>query len=98
MDAALPPEETIQTRSILDSYETQGVSYHSLCSRAAARKFMAIHLLVPGDWTVRRGHQLAEQIEQKVMRTVRYSNIVTHIEPIENPISHVDMDLDSSRR
>lgn len=50
MDAALPPEETVQIRSILDSYQTQGVSYHSLRSRqAAARKFMAVHLLVPGD-------------------------------------------------
>ena len=95
MDAALPPEETIQIRSILDSYQTQGVSYHSLRSRqAAARKFMAVHLLVPGDWTVRRGHQLAEQIEQQVMRTIPYSNIVTHIEPIEDPISQADMDLD----
>lgn len=94
MDAALPPEETVQIRSILDSYQTQGVSYHSLRSRqAAARKFMAVHLLVPGDWTVRRGHQLAEQIEQQVMRTVPYSNIVTHIEPIEDPISRTDMDL-----
>jgi len=95
MDAALPPEETVQIRSILDSYQTQGVSYHSLRSRqAAARKFMAVHLLVPGDWTIRRGHQLAEQIEQQVMRTVPYSNIVTHIEPIEDPISRADMDLD----
>lgn len=95
MDAALPPEETVQIRSILDSYQTQGVSYHSLRSRqAAARKFMAVHLLVPGDWTVRRGHQLAEQIEQQVMKTVPYSNIVTHIEPIEDPISQADMDLD----
>lgn len=95
MDAALPTEETVQIRSILDSYQTQGVSYHSLRSRqAAARKFMAVHLLVPGDWTVRRGHQLAEQIEQQVMKTVPYSNIVTHIEPIEDPISQADMDLD----
>lgn len=94
MDAALPPEETVQIKSILDSYQTQGVSYHSLRSRqAAARKFMAVHLLVPGDWTVRRGHQLAEQIEQQVMSTVPYSNIVTHIEPIEDPISQADKDL-----
>jgi cation diffusion facilitator family transporter len=95
MDAALPPEETTKVKSILDSYQDQGVGYHSLRSRqAAARKFMAVHLLVPGDWTVRRGHQLAEQIEQQVMKTLPYSNIVTHIEPIEDPISLADRDLD----
>lgn len=95
MDAALPPEETTKIKSILESYQNQGVSYHSLRSRqAAARKFMAVHLLVPGDWTIRRGHRLAEQIEQQVMKTLPYSNIVTHIEPIEDPISLADRDLD----
>lgn len=72
-----------------------GVSYHSLRSRqAAARKFIAVHWLVPGDWTIRGGHQLAEQIAQQVMKTLPYSNIVTHIEPIEDPISLADRDLD----
>ncbi|MFT3894317.1 MAG: cation diffusion facilitator family transporter [Anaerolineales bacterium] len=95
MDVALPAEETTKIKSILDSYQDKGVSYHSLRSRqAAARKFMAVHLLVPGDWTVRQGHQLAEQIEQQVTKALPYSNIVTHIEPIEDPISWADKDLD----
>jgi cation diffusion facilitator family transporter len=95
MDVALPPEETTKVKSILESYQNQGVTYHSLRSRqSAARRFMAVHLLVPGDWTVRRGHQLAEQIEQEVMKTLPSSNIVTHIEPIEDPISQADRELD----
>ena len=68
MDVALPAEETAKVTSILDSYEGQGIRYHALRSRqAAARKFMVVHLLVPGAWTVSRGHQLAEQVEREII-------------------------------
>jgi cation diffusion facilitator family transporter len=95
MDVALPAEETAKVTSILDSYQGQGMRYHALRSRqAAARKFMVVHLLVPGAWTVSRGHQLAEQVESEIMRTIPNSNIATHVEPIEDPASLADADLD----
>ena len=95
LDAALPAEETAQVKTILDAYQDEGVRYHSLRSRqAAARKFMVVHLLVPGEWTVRKGHQLAEEVEMKIIRAIPRSNIVTHIEPVEDPISEQDINLD----
>jgi divalent metal cation (Fe/Co/Zn/Cd) transporter len=95
MDVALPAEEIVEVKSILDCYQAEGISYHSLRSRqAAARKFLVVHLLVPGDWTVRKGHQFAEEIEQHVIATIPHSSIVTHIEPIEDPISLKDISLD----
>jgi cation diffusion facilitator family transporter len=95
MDVALPAEETAKVTSILASYEAKGVRYHALRSRqAAARKFMVVHLLVPGAWTVTQGHQLAEQVEREIMRTIPNSNIATHVEPIEDPASLADGDLD----
>jgi len=95
LDTALPSEETAEVKSILDAYQPEGIGYHSLRSRqSAARKFMVVHLLVPGDWTVRQGHLIAEQIETKVIKAIPHSNIVTHIEPIEDPISLQDINLD----
>jgi cation diffusion facilitator family transporter len=95
MDVALPAEETAKVTSILGSYEAKGVRYHALRSRqAAARKFMVVHLLVPGAWTVSQGHQLAEQVEREIMRSIPNSNIATHVEPIEDPASLADADLD----
>ena len=88
LDVAIPQEELSSVKSILDSYKEQGVSYHALRSRqAAARKFMVVHLLVPGNWSVRKSHSLAEQFENRVGETIANANIVTHIEPIEDPIS-----------
>jgi cation diffusion facilitator family transporter len=95
LDTALPPDELTSVKSILDSYQAQGVSYHALRSRqAAARKFMVVHLLVPGNWSVRKGHSLAEKFEKQVVETLTNANIVTHIEPIEDPLSMEDANID----
>ncbi len=95
LDVALPPEEMASVKSILDSYQSQGVRYHALRSRqAAARKFMVVHLLVPGEWSVRQAHRLAEQVEIEVCETVPNSNIVTHLEPVDDPISLDDAFID----
>lgn len=95
LDVALPAEELASIRSILDAYQNQGVKYHALRSRQAARrKFLAVHLLVPGNWSVRRGHALAEQVERQVIEAIPNANIVTHIEPVEDPLSLQDASLD----
>lgn len=95
LDVSLPSEELTSVKSILDSYQPQGVRYHALRSRqAAARKFLVVHLLVPGNWTVRKGHDLAEQIEIQVMASITNANIVTHIEPVEDPLSMEDANID----
>lgn len=99
LDAALPPQELAAVKAILEAYQGQGVKYHALRSRqAAARKFLAVHLLVPGNWTVRQGHALAEQVEQQVLAALPNTNIVTHIEPIEDPVSLEDAPLDREAR
>jgi len=97
LDISLPAEELASVKSILDSYQSQGVSYHALRSRqAAARKFLVVHLLVPGSWTIRDGHQLADQVETQVRQVVPYSNIVTHVEPVEDPLSQGDQYIDQT--
>jgi divalent metal cation (Fe/Co/Zn/Cd) transporter len=91
LDVALPPEDLEKVKAIVKEHEAEGVGYHALRSRqAAARKFLVIHLLVPGRWSVARGHRVAEQIENEVRATLPGANIATHIEPAEDPISMQD--------
>jgi cation diffusion facilitator family transporter len=91
LDVALAPEELDSVTAILNEYKPKGVNYHALRSRqAAARKFLVVHLLVPGMWSVRQGHELAEQIENQVRATIPGANIATHIEPAEDPLSMQD--------
>jgi len=91
LDVALEPQELNSVTAILNEYKPKGVSYHALRSRqAAARKFLVVHLLVPGMWSVKQGHQLAEQIENRVRAAIPGANIATHVEPAEDPLSMQD--------
>ena len=91
LDVALAPEELASVRAILSDHKPEGVGYHALRSRqAAAHKFLVVHLLVPGSWSVSQGHQMAENIESQVRAAIPGANIATHIEPAEEPVSMED--------
>jgi divalent metal cation (Fe/Co/Zn/Cd) transporter len=51
-------------------------------------------VLVPGSWSVQRGHDLLEQIEEEVRAVVPNSTVFTHLEPIEDPASFADVGLE----
>ena len=89
LDAALPISEQAQIIAILDGFvQQQPITYHALRTRyAGATRFMSVHVLVPGDWSVQRGHDLVEQIEQALMELFDYMDIDTHLEPIEDEAS-----------
>jgi divalent metal cation (Fe/Co/Zn/Cd) transporter len=71
------------------------VRYHALRTRqAGARRFISFHILVPGQWSVQRGHDLLEKIEEEVRAAVPNSSVDTHLEPIEDPVSWADLPLE----
>jgi cation diffusion facilitator family transporter len=95
MDAAWPPEEQAQLEAILEPYLQDGVHYHALRTRqSGARRFASVHLLAPGDWSIQRGHDLAEMIETDVQASMSNATLFVHIEPEEDPASWADLDLD----
>jgi divalent metal cation (Fe/Co/Zn/Cd) transporter len=51
---------------------------------------------VPGDWTVKRGHDLVEQIERDLLEALGHATVFTHLEPLEDPASFADTGLDRS--
>jgi len=95
MDSALPPEELAQVSRILAGYEQQGAQHHALRTRqAASRRFVSVHVLVPGFWTVDAGHALLEHMEADIRAALPEVTITTHLEPLDNPASHQDKELD----
>lgn len=95
MDIAIPADDLKTIQSILESYQKEGIRSHALRTRrAAAVSYIAVHILVPGQWTVEHGHQLAEEIEGRVRTAVPNTRIVTHIEPVEDAISLQDAVLE----
>ena len=95
MDSALPPEELAQVSRILAGYEQRGAQHHALRTRqAASRRFVSVHVLVPGFWTVDAGHDLLEQMEADIRAALPEVTLTTHLEPLDNPASHQDKELD----
>ena len=95
MDEALPPETTAQIAEILARYEKKGIRYHGLLTRQAGmRRFISLHLLVPGKKTIREGHDIAEEIEKRIIALHTPTTVITHIEPVEDRKSLEDIPLD----
>lgn len=95
LDTALPEEIRAEIVAVLDRYGALGTRYHALRTRQAGRwRFISFHVLVPGDWSVQRGHDLLERIEEEVRAAVPDSTVFTHLEPIEDPLSFQDEHLD----
>ena len=94
LDAGLPDEEVSRLRAILDHYQAEGVTYHALRTRqAGAQRFVSVHIQVPGGWSVQRGHELLEMIEYQVRQELSPVNVITHLEPVEDPASWYDAAL-----
>lgn len=95
MDRALGDVEHGQIDGVLERFRAQGVEFHALRTRqAGARAFLSMHVLVPGAWTVQRGHDLAEEVEASLREQLPYATVFTHLEPAEDPRSFDDTTLD----
>ncbi|MDR2548719.1 MAG: cation diffusion facilitator family transporter [Desulfobulbus sp.] len=85
MDVGLPEEEQKMIERAMAAFRAKGVAFHALRTRqAAAQRFISVHMLVPGDWTVHDAHHLAEDFEQELGQVLGEANITTHLEPIED--------------
>ena len=92
MDAALPADEREVIRRVLELHRQADIQYHAfLTRRSGARRFVSFHLLVPGTWTVERGHQLLEQIETDIVHALPNVTVFTHLESLSDPASWDDI-------
>jgi cation diffusion facilitator family transporter len=97
MDVSLPAEQLAQVEALLTGYREQGLEFHALRTRqAGSRVFVTLHVLVPGSWTVQHGHDWSERIEADIRNALPHAHVTTHLEPIEDPVSMVDQELDRS--
>lgn len=91
MDVALPDADRAALDAVLDAYRCRGIAFHALRTRqAGARSFVELHVLVPGQWTVQRGHDLLEQIEAEIRVALPRASVITHLEPLDDPAAQDD--------
>jgi cation diffusion facilitator family transporter len=97
LDRALTPEDMAALRALLDGHAGSEVQFHALRTRQAGpRRFVSVHVLVPGAWTVARGHALVDALEEEIRAALPGATVETHLEAIEDPAAWEDVGLDRS--
>ncbi|AZZ81645.1 MULTISPECIES: cation diffusion facilitator family transporter [Gordonia] len=95
MDSALPAEQRSAIDDVLDRHRTDGIVFHDIRTREAGHeRFLQLHMLVPGDWSVQRAHDLTEVVEDDLHAAVPDLNITTHVEPVNDPRAYEDWRLE----
>jgi cation diffusion facilitator family transporter len=91
LDIALPADQTRAITEVLARHAVSGVTFHGLQTREAGKdRFMSVHVLVPGEWSVQRSHDVVEDLEADLRRAVADLHVLTHVEPREDPRAYDD--------
>jgi len=96
LDSSLPENERLKITNALDAYKEQNMEYHSLMTRQAGqRKFVSLHVLLPGKLSIQEGHDMVEKIERNIRDLFDAPvTVFTHLEPVEDPLSMQDIGID----
>ncbi len=96
LDRALDQESQRVIDETLAEFAGDDVAFHAVRSREAGyRNFLSMHMLVPGDWTLTRAHNLAEEVEQRLRERLDHLEVSTHVEPLEDPRAYeADLGVD----
>jgi cation diffusion facilitator family transporter len=98
MDRAIPEEDLKVIREVLETARKEGGDYHALRTRVAgAKSFANVHVLVPGSMSVQAGHDLVERIEAEIREKLPHVELLTHLEPLEDPRSWDDPEAPRTR-
>lgn len=94
MDESLPKETNDRLRQILAEHSSDDIKFHAVSTRVSgARAFMEMHMLVPGDWSVKRGHDAMEDLIAVIREEYPELHVSGHLEPVEDPRSYEDQHL-----
>ena len=94
MDSSLPLPQLALINALLDGYRQESLDFHALRTRQAGnRAFVTLHVLVPGHWSVQQGHDWAERIEADIRKAIPHAHVLTHLEPLDDPLSMSDQAL-----
>ncbi|MGK2319143.1 cation diffusion facilitator family transporter [Gordonia rhizosphera] len=95
MDSALPAGERAGIDAVLNRYRRQGIDFHDIRTRESGRQqFLQMHMLVPGEWSVQRAHDVSEEVETELRGDFGHLAITIHVEPLDDPRAYETWRLD----
>ena len=83
IDRHIEPAE-LETIKIILANEPELISYHKLRTRHSGNwHYVDVHIVVPRDWTVVQGHELADRIEKGIEKELNPAICTIHVDPSE---------------
>ena len=94
MDVAPSQEAQARIEAVLTRYRLDGrIGFHAVRVREAGnRRFADMHVLVPGAWSVKEGHDFTERVIDELVAVDPNLRVSAHLEPIEDPKSYEDVE------
>ena len=89
LDAALPPDELRTAEAAIRGALPPEADFHALRTRkAGARRFLDLHLVVPGTMSVAESHALCDRVEAAIEAELPRADATVHVEPRESAAPH----------
>jgi cation diffusion facilitator family transporter len=101
LDTSISKDDMAKINQVFEKYDRQNIKFHSLMTRQSGqRKFIMMHVLMPGKLNIHQGHAIAEKIEEDIRMAFANSQttVFTHLEPIEDPSSMLDINIDRANK
>lgn len=81
LDGNLPPAELAVIEEVLAGFEDEGVTFHALRGRrAGSGRLVDLHMVVPPETTVRRGHAMSGRVKGAVRAALPGTDVLIHLE------------------
>jgi cation diffusion facilitator family transporter len=89
MDTSIDNETLEAVRSTIALHATGAIEFHDLKTReAGTARFAEFHLVVPSDMTVLSAHEICDQIEGALKKSMPGINVLIHVEPAHKAKDH----------
>ncbi len=81
LDGSLPDGDIALIEGVLAGFEREGVSFHALRGRrAGSKRLVDLHMVVPPETTVRRGHAMSGRVKGAVRAALPGTEVLIHLE------------------
>ncbi len=82
MDEAVATEIQRRIHAVISEKGSGAIEAHDIRSRIAGRvSYIEFHLVVPGDMSVARSHQICDRLETALAEAVPGAQVLIHVEP-----------------
>ncbi|WP_424726291.1 cation diffusion facilitator family transporter, partial [Methanoregula sp.] len=91
IDHSLPPQDEERIKAIICAHAGEYYGFHGFRSRRSGPDiFIEFHLVVPGEISVTRSHDLADHLESDLLVEYPRAKLTIHIEPCPEGCSQCD--------